>query len=74
MNECSIILAHMETNQCTFCDVISRALCHDRTYPVATQKDVADLQCMCILVSRFSHYVASSVACAVSMTIKITII
>ena len=39
-------------NQCTYCDVISCALCHVHTYPAATQKGFADLclyqlQCMC---------------------------
>ena len=29
-------------NTCLYCDVISRALRHARTYPVATQKGVAD--------------------------------
>ena len=31
------------TNQYKYCDVISRDLCHARTYPVATQKGAADL-------------------------------
>ena len=35
----------METNQCIHCDVISHALCHTHTYPVAIypKKGVADL-------------------------------
>ena len=28
--------------QCTCCDIISHAICYTRTYPVATQKGVAD--------------------------------
>ena len=52
MNGYSISPAHLETNQCTCCNMISCTLYHARTYPVATQKGVADLclyqlQCMC---------------------------
>ena len=32
VNECSIIPAHVETNQCTYCDVISCALHHAHSY------------------------------------------
>ena len=55
VNEHSTILgAGTRANQCTYWDVISRAIRHVRTYPAATQKGVADLclclsQCMCIL-------------------------
>ena len=67
VNECSSILAHVKTNQCTHCDVISCAFCHARSYPVATQKGVDDLclyqsqctrKCMCVLVLRFSRHLA----------------
>ena len=52
---------HVEANQCTCHDVVSRALCH-APVAIATQKDAADLclyqlQCMCITVVRFSPYV-----------------
>ena len=58
VNECFIIPAHVP-NQCTCYNVISRTLSHACTYPVATQKGVADLclyqlqcmcKCMCIVV------------------------
>ena len=41
------------------CDVIFRALCRAQTYPVVTQKGVADL-CLCQLAS----YNARANACA----------
>ena len=53
--------AHLETNQCTFCNMISCALLHVCMYPrpAATQKVwlIYVCKCMCILVLRFSHYV-----------------
>ena len=58
------IMDHVETNQCTYCDVISRVLNHHAlAYPVAAQKGVADLclyqlQCTCKCILRFSRYVA----------------
>ena len=36
----------------TCCDVISRGLHHARTYPAATQKNVADL-CLCQLATMY---------------------
>ena len=36
------VLAHVETNQCMCCNVISHALRRASMYPMA-QKDVADL-------------------------------
>ena len=33
-----LMLARVETSQCTYCDVMSRALCHACTYPADTQK------------------------------------
>ena len=40
MPRLTIIPAYVETNQCMYCDVISRAICHAS---VASQKGVADL-------------------------------
>ena len=58
-------LYHISTcaNQCTCCDVIPHALCYAHTYPVATQKGVADFynatcKCMCIPVLKIFCYVA----------------
>ena len=71
VNECSIIPTQVKTNQCTCCDVIPRAFRHARTYPVATQKGVADFMFISITiitdaranacvypVLRLSHFIA----------------
>ena len=52
------MLAHVETNQCTCCNVISHALCHALTYPAATQNDVD------ALLNVYINYNACANACA----------
>ena len=52
MHEFFIIPAHMESNQCSCCNVISHALRHARTYPVTTQKCVIDL-CLYLLATMY---------------------
>ena len=57
VNECSIIPAHVETNQCKCRYVLSHALHYVCTYTAATQQGVADIclyqlqctsKCMCL--------------------------
>ena len=59
MNECTTILVWYTWKRNMCCDVIFRALCRAQTYPVVTQKGVADL-CLCQLAS----YNARANACA----------
>ena len=83
-NEHSIILAYMETYQCTCSDVISLALHHACTYTAATickkvwviyVYNACAFALMCISVLRFSCYIriTNKAAHALSMVIMMTI-